>query len=113
MDNRQSIAEKKQAVIDEANKMFSRGGIDIVKLCHCFEIKVFGDSDLDPNAFNAKITCESSKYEIVFNSNHPFTRIRFSIAHELAHFILHQEMITLQGLHRSEDGSTKEKDADD
>ncbi len=35
----------------------------------------------------------SSGYAIVVNDNHPETRRRFTIAHEIAHFLLHKDLI--------------------
>ena len=34
-----------------------------------------------------------NKYCISYNQNHPFTRQRFTIAHEIAHFLLHKHLI--------------------
>jgi Zn-dependent peptidase ImmA (M78 family) len=102
----------KEKVIESANSMYeSPGEIDIVELCSLLGIDVYGD---DESAINAKISVSDKKnFEITFNSKHPLTRIRFSIAHELAHFFLHKdEIIKNKTLYRKEDASDQEKEAD-
>ena len=103
---------EQEELIKKAQEMYDEcGEIDIVKLCALLKIDVYGD---DQPFINAKISCKDKKnFEITFNSNHPLTRIRFSIAHELAHFFLHkEEIITEKTLYRSEDNSEKEQEAD-
>ena len=56
-----------------------------------------------------------SGYAILVNRAHPKTRRRFTIAHEVAHFLLHRELIgdgiTDDALYRSEIGSSIEAQA--
>ena len=35
----------------------------------------------------------NNEYRIIVNENHPLTRQRFTIAHELGHYILHRDLI--------------------
>ena len=71
--------------------------IDIIQLASKAGIDVYGNEDSDD--FNAEITHISSqnKFEILVNTNHSLNRQRFSIAHELAHFVLHQDQIKKYG----------------
>ena len=39
----------------------------------------------------------TEKYTITINANHGFNRQRFTMAHEFAHFMLHDEIIKLRG----------------
>ena len=95
------------------------GSIDIVQLASRAGIDVYG-SDA-PDDFNAEIThIPSNKFEILVNTNHSLNRQRFSIAHELAHFVLHVDEIKKYGsLKRATDRSHSsyfpdiEKEADE
>ncbi len=102
----------KQELIEYANSMYeSCGEIDIVKLCSLSGIEVYGD---DQTEINAKISADSKEnFEITYNATHSLNRIRFSIAHELAHFFLHKDdVIKNKTLYRKEDSSVQEKEAD-
>jgi Zn-dependent peptidase ImmA (M78 family) len=47
-----------------------------------------------PDNVSGKIECETiGPCKITVNSIHPRTRQRFTIAHEIAHFILHRDLI--------------------
>lgn len=60
-------------------------------------------------------TDHNSGYAIYVNKNHPVTRRRFTIAHEIAHYLLHKDMIgdgiVDDGLYRSGLPSTIETQA--
>ena len=102
----------KQKLIEEASSMYeSCGEIDIVKLCSLLDIEVYGD---DQTEINAKISfINNEKFEITYNAKHSLNRVRFSIAHELAHFFLHKnDVIKNKILYRKEDSSVQEKEAD-
>jgi len=59
----------------------------------------------------------SSGYAIYVNKDHHINRRRFTIAHEIAHFVLHTDDIgdglTDDAMYRSELGSSKEYQAND
>jgi Zn-dependent peptidase ImmA (M78 family) len=70
--------------------------INVVGIAHDFEIKVYKGKD--KQAHSGKIFKDSdlggkSGYAIFVNADHNFFRQRFTIAHELAHFLLHKEAI--------------------
>lgn len=74
--------------------------VEIVKLCNKKGLKVF-EQYLKPNE-SGLIVVDAHKWEkyesdkfIVVNLSEPATRRRFTIAHELAHFILHKGENTL------------------
>lgn len=102
----------KQKLIEEASSMYeSCGEVDIVKLCSLSDIEVYGD---DQTEINAKISfINNEKFEITYNAKHSLNRVRFSIAHELAHFCLHKnDVIKNKTLYRKKDSSAQEKEAD-
>ena len=94
-----------------AQAMYEKNGkVDIVKLANSLGITVYSDNDTD---INGKISFNEKKgFEITFNMNHPMTRIRFSIAHEIAHFLLHQQKIKAKGCLYRDGATDQEKEAD-
>jgi Zn-dependent peptidase ImmA (M78 family) len=80
------------------------GRVDVVKLANDLGVDVFAVNKHDPE-FNARITYapERNQFEIYVNSNHPGTRQRFSVAHELSHYALEPDTIIKQGaMHRTQ-----------
>jgi len=73
------------------------GSVDIIQLVSKVGIDVYGHEESDD--FNAEIIHISArdKFEILVNTNLSLHQQRFSIAHELAHFILHPEKIRKYG----------------
>lgn len=67
------------------------GSIDIIKVALALGLKVYQVKQVDEN-FNAKISLsdDNESFEILVNGNHSINRQRFSIAHEIAHFVLHK-----------------------
>lgn len=78
------------------------GSVDIVQLASIAGVDVYGSEE--PDNFGAEITHIPSedKFEIVVNTTHSLNQQRFSIAHELAHFVLHPEKIKQYGSLRKE-----------
>lgn len=72
----------------------SLGGVDIVKIANQLGIEVNSSNECD-SFFNASIEYfpEEKKFKILVNDSHSRNRVRFSIAHEIAHFILHKDQI--------------------
>jgi Zn-dependent peptidase ImmA (M78 family) len=112
---------KKEEILKLALKCKQEEGfIDIIELASKAGIDVYA-SDA-PEDFNAEITHipSKNKFEISVNIDHSLNRQRFSIAYELAHFILHSEEIIKYGsLKRSADRADStylpdiEKEADE
>jgi len=83
---------------------------DLVELANSLGVKVF-EEDLWPyesGYLEYAPTCGSaSNYRIVVNKRHSPERRRFSVAHELAHFLLHNDnstdAIRSERFHRSDD----------
>ncbi len=96
------------------------GSVDIIRLVSKVGINVYGHEESDD--FNAEIIHipEQDKFEILVNTNLSLHQQRLSIAHELAHFVLHPEKIREYGsLKKVEDRSDQkyfpeiEKEADE
>lgn len=90
---REEIRKKAMKFCDENN--INSYPVEIVKLCNKEGLKVF-EQYLKPNE-SGLIVVDSKKWDkyesdkfIVVNLSEPATRRRFTIAHELAHFILHK-----------------------
>lgn len=66
--------------------------IDIIKIANLLGIKVFSTKEISMPSFIA-YDKETNSYEIYVNANEFRERQRFSIAHEIAHFIQHKEKI--------------------
>lgn len=71
--------------------------IDIIKIANEFGLKVFLTDEISVPSFIA-FDSETGGYEIYVNSKEPSTRKRFSIAHEIAHYILHKDKINTFGI---------------
>ena len=74
------------------------GYVDVIKLAKLLDINVFFATD-ESEDFNACIEkdLETKKYNILVNPTQPLERQRFSIAHELAHFVLHKDTLDKKG----------------
>ena len=71
--------------------------VDILAIVHEFKIKVYRTKDW-PDSLNGQIVKDKARggesgYAIIVNATHQLVRQRFTIAHELAHFILHRKNI--------------------
>ncbi len=70
--------------------------VPVIKLANALDIEVYETEDLDDHESGA-IVRESGDYVIYVNKKHPPERKRFTIAHEIAHFILHKEYVDKVG----------------
>src|SRR5258708_4902238 len=70
--------------------------IDVIKLAKGLDIDIFPQDEPDFNA-RIKYIPDDKKFCIGVNPNHATTRQRFSIAHELAHYILHKQKVEENG----------------
>jgi len=75
---------------------FRSAPIDVISLANLFGVKVYNAAW--PAHISGKIQKDQVKggasgFAIFVNKDHPETRKRFTIAHELAHYILHEDQI--------------------
>lgn len=75
----------------------TKGRIDIIELANSLGIKVYTTNEILVPSFIAYDSNEN-QYEIYVNSKEKVTRQRFSIAHEIAHFISHKDKIQQFGI---------------
>jgi Zn-dependent peptidase ImmA (M78 family) len=88
----------KQQVLELAENYTSNGKVDVIQLATKLGIEVYAVVSEDPD-YNAKIEYDkhSHTFSIYVNENHPETRRRFSIAHEVSHFVLNKKELKQQG----------------
>jgi len=89
----------KDEILEKAvnSKGSNKNYVDVILLANDLEISVYAAKK--ENDFSAEIHYDKDdfKYAIFVNSNHPITRQRFSIAHEIAHFVLHHDVLEKYG----------------
>lgn len=66
--------------------------VPIVDIANQLQIAVFPTEGLKGSE-SGLIRKEGEKYIIYVNKNHPYTRQRFTIAHELGHFLAHRDQL--------------------
>lgn len=87
--------EQKMDIIEKYQK--KGAPIHVVPIAHEMGINVYkaeyGDDNISGNIVREDGNEGDSGYAIYVNKNHSYERRRFTIAHELAHFILHEDKI--------------------
>lgn len=74
----------------------AKGRIDIVEIANRLGIKVYSTKEIQQSSFIA-YDPDTKHYSIYLNSKEAGPRQRFSVAHEIAHFLLHKEKIITFG----------------
>lgn len=74
-----------------------KGRINTVEIANMLGIKVYKTLDIKQSSFIA-FDRESDCYGIYINAREKGTRQRFSIAHEIAHYLLHKDKIITFGV---------------
>ena len=94
---------------DILQEFHKQAPISVVAIADKLGIKVYKTNDFDDQISGLIQKDEhhggKSGYAIYTNGHHPITRRRFTIAHEIGHFVLHRDLIgdgiTDDGLYRS------------
>ena len=113
MDKNLTVEEVLRLAISTTSQ--THGGVDIVQIACELGIEVVSTNDCDP-FFNAAIKYfpNENKFQITVNESQSRNRVRFSIAHEIAHYVLHKDQIINQGMMtRSSDENENERQADE
>ncbi len=100
---------KKALPIEIVGQYMHSAPVDVEKLAAAIGLEI----DRKPlfDNVSGKIECQNGgPCKITFNSTHPKTRQRFTIAHEIAHYILHRDLI---GDGVTDDGRYRSKDLSD
>lgn len=107
---------------DVQQKYRNQFPVPLISMANDMGISVY-QTDKLPNSVSGLIAKEDDGFFIYVNNNHPITRKRFTIAHELAHFIKHKSILEEEGQHidgaktvilmRSDDHNKIEKEANE
>lgn len=104
----------REQIIEKANNLRKeKGYVDVVQLARDLGIDVVGVVDGEEENAQISYDKERGRYSMWVNQNHSAGRQRFSIAHELAHFILHHDQLTELGKLARSGSSTLEQEADE
>jgi Zn-dependent peptidase ImmA (M78 family) len=107
----------KEQLLKKVDDSFKKhGGIDVVGLANEMSIVVHSEGMSDDQASTIRHDAESKKFIITVNNNQTKERQRFSVAHEIAHFILHRDDIVANSIVAREGHASldikRERDAD-
>lgn len=73
--------------------------VDVISIAKANDIKVF-EASLNKKISGAiRYNSSTNKFEILINKDDAKVRQRFTIAHEIGHFFLHQEMLKSDEIH--------------
>lgn len=78
-------------ILDVIKSYTSSAPVDVYKLAEALGIVVVEKSLIDD--ISGSIEKSDDSYTITINSDHSENRKRFTVAHELGHFILHDDLI--------------------
>lgn len=67
--------------------------VDVFNLARAMGIQVKRSPHLGDDIAGLIRKDRSGSYRIVTNASHPIVRRRFTVAHEIAHFVLHRDLI--------------------
>lgn len=76
-------------------KTFCENSTQLIDLATKLSLNVF-HAEFKDNDIAGMLKIENDKYNIYVNQEQPIERQRFTIAHEIAHFILHKDLINAQ-----------------
>ncbi len=108
------MTAKEEAAIRESQR---NPPVDITALANDLGLPVYETEDL-PVGVSGKIEVDedgagSSGFKIFINAADPYTRQRFTVAHEIAHYLLHRDKIgsglSDNGMYRSENVTSQEE----
>ena len=81
------------------NDMMYKLPVDVIGIANAYGINVYA-AEFDNEISGAiRYNNKEDKVEIVVNKKNPNVRQRFTIAHELGHYFLHQEMLKNDDIH--------------
>ena len=89
----EALSPEAKGKIEEAQKSLPGRPVAIVGLCKQFGVVAAKKSDL-PDGVSGCIRRETDgTYNIFYRDDEPITRQRFTVAHELAHYLLHRNVL--------------------
>ena len=66
--------------------------VPLLELAHDLGLEV-NETDEFPDHKSGSLLHEGGKFKIYINVHHPMTRRRFTVAHEIGHFLLHRDKL--------------------
>jgi Zn-dependent peptidase ImmA (M78 family) len=92
------MPQTRQQILKLADDCTGNGRVDVIKLATKLGIDVYAVESKDED-YNAEIEYDkgSKSFKIYVNENHPETRRRFSIAHEISHYALDSAELKRRG----------------
>jgi len=98
-------------IIDLAESSYNHtGNVDVVGLASQLGIEVYAVDERDDFVAQIKYSKKDAKFYILVNKNHPHTRQRFSVAHELAHYVRHHDKIKSKGAMNRQNGGDPDEE---
>ena len=82
-----------QLKIAEAQKSLLGEPVAIVGLCRAFGVEATRRDDLPKEVSGCILKDENGEFTISYNGTDSITRQRFTVAHELAHYLLHRDYL--------------------
>ena len=99
MNNAKEYIEELTIQILLDNDMLYKVPVNIVKLANNYGIDVY-EAELDNKISGAiRYNVDNDKFEILVNKNNAEVRQRFTIAHELGHYFLHESILKSSDVH--------------
>ena len=87
------LTPKQQSIIEAAQQSLLESPVDITQLAKTFGIARIHEKKLGERMSGKIERLDDDKYHITVNKAEGWVRQRFTIAHELAHYLLHREQI--------------------
>ena len=87
------LTPKQQSIIEAAQQSLLESPVDIAQLAKTFGIAQVHAKKLGEDTSGKIEKLDDDQYRITSNKEEGWTRQRFTIAHELAHYLLHREKI--------------------
>lgn len=98
-DNDCSVIEKSSDIIDVVARHSYRPPVNIEGIIRDLSIDLhFLPLGKDVSGYIKAKQANNSKYVIAVNQDHAYVRQRFTMAHELSHYILHKDKIDGEGI---------------
>jgi Zn-dependent peptidase ImmA (M78 family) len=81
--------------------------VDVIAIASHYNITVFSDTSLSDYQNGCILVNDNEEYEIIINKSHSVVRQRFTVAHEIAHYIFDRDYLDI---HKSIDRDGDAKD---
>lgn len=83
-----------QELMEKMEKYKAFFPVPLLDLANDLGLEIYETNDL-PNHQSGSLFHENGKFKIFVNAKHPLTRKRFTVAHEIAHYVLHKDKFAI------------------